>query len=437
MPSLVIKAGTEALATVEGVKRNCQITKPKLLKNISGLKVKGDFVAYASPDSTYAVTRKFMDAAKKEILIGIYDFSAQYIKEILLNARRRGVKVSLMLDMDGKAEHSIVKELKKNGCKTVPAPSCASQHIAYFPCCHEKVIVIDNEWVLVQSGNYSTTSIPFNEIDGGDPNRFVKGNRDMGVAVRSKSLCDFFTKVLRSDMKLELDAEGIEALMAPPDSVDIVERVPPLIPTQLFRSKQFKPTKAIDVMPVLSPDNYMEVITELLASATESIYIENQYIKSTQSEIAKLLKAIKKAKDNNPGLDVRIVLGKLFDKDKVPAEKVNIANLKAKYDLLLGKHIRYIDTTRFVHCHNKMIVVDGKISVISSQNWSNSAVSKNREAGLVIDYPALAKYYTEIFESDWKTASKRIPLTGPESITPEALLRGNYIQVVAADYEIV
>lgn len=438
MPSFVIPEGVEALETIEGVKRNCAITKPQKLKNITGLKIAGEFIAYASPDSTYAVTRRMLDAAKKEILIGIYDFSAPYMKEILLNAQRRGVKVSLMLDLDGSEEESIFKELQKFGCKTVPAPSCASEFTAYFPCCHEKVIVIDNEWALVQSGNYSTTSIPFNEKDGGDPNRFVKGNRDMGVAIRSKQLCNFFTKVLKSDMKLELDSQGIEALRSRINNLpDLVERVPPSIPTKLFPSKTFKPDHAIDVMPVLSPDNYMEVITKLLETATASIYIENQYIRSSQNEVAKLLKAIKKAKDNRPGLDVRIVLGKLFNKKDVPNEKDNIDNLKAKYGLQLGRNIRYIDTSRFVHCHNKMIIIDGKISVISSQNWSNSAVSKNREAGLVIRYAALAKYYTSIFESDWSTAKKVIPLSDPESITPGSLRRGNYMKVAAADYEIV
>jgi hypothetical protein len=86
------------------------------------------------------------------------------------------------------------------GVEGVPAPSCASQHARYFPSSHEKVIVIDDLWTLVQSGNYTGNSIPENEADGGDPDHFQKGNRDMGVAVRSAPLAAFFTKVLRSDM---------------------------------------------------------------------------------------------------------------------------------------------------------------------------------------------------------------------------------------------
>ena len=37
-------------------------------------------MAYASPDSTYAVTKKLLDSAQRSIVIGIYDFRADYMK---------------------------------------------------------------------------------------------------------------------------------------------------------------------------------------------------------------------------------------------------------------------------------------------------------------------------------------------------------------------
>ena len=198
MPLFVIeeakKASTEdvgGLGSIELVPRNCKLKEYKKIKNIPTFNVTSDLIAYASPDSTYAVTRRLLDSAKKEIIIGIYDFSADYMTEILLNALARGVKVSLMLDIDGKKEEDVFKKLAKFGCKTVPAPSCASDNVHFFPSSHEKVIVIDGTWTLVQSGNYSKNSIPFNEKDGGDPDHFVTGNRDMGVAIRSKPLAEF------------------------------------------------------------------------------------------------------------------------------------------------------------------------------------------------------------------------------------------------------
>jgi phosphatidylserine/phosphatidylglycerophosphate/cardiolipin synthase-like enzyme len=426
----------ESVASLEMVPRNCGLTPYKKIKTISGFDIANTFIAYASPDSTYAVTRRLFDNAKKEIIIGIYDFTAEYMKELVLNAMQRGVKASLMLDIDMPEEKAIFAELKKFGCKTVPAPSCASEKIHYFPSSHEKVIVIDGEWSLVQSGNYSTNSIPFNEKDGGDPKHFKKGNRDMGVAIKSKPLADFFSKLLRSDMKLELDAETVEALARPQKVLpELVEAVPKLIPSKLFPSKTFNPTKKIKVTPILTPDNYMDVIPDLLASATKSIYIENQYIRSSQPEIVKLLTAIKKAKKNNPALDVYIILGKLFGQADFEKEKVNVANIKATFGLVLNKNIRYINTQRFVHCHNKLIIVDNKQVLISSQNWSNTGVGNNREAGVLMDFPDIAKYYSGIFESDWGTAQTKIPQPGKATVSPEALAKGNFVKVVAADYQ--
>ncbi|HVQ36302.1 MAG TPA: phospholipase D-like domain-containing protein [Pyrinomonadaceae bacterium] len=442
MPFKVIAdGGAESLgaaAKLEMVPRNCSLEDYKKIKKVPVFDVTGDLIAYASPDSTYAVTRRLLDAAKKEIVIGIYDFSADYMKALLLSAMQRGVKVSLMLDIDGKKEEEIFKELAKFGCKTVPAPSCASKNINYFPSSHEKVIVIDGTWTLVQSGNYSGNSIPFNEKDGGDPAHFVKGNRDMGVAIRSKPLAEFFAKVLRSDMKLELDAAGMEALEARPrrkKEPDLVEAVPELLPVNFFPSKTLNPKKTIRLTPVLTPDNYMLVIPDFLEQATKSIYIEQQYIRSKHAEIIKLLAAIKKARDNNPALDVRIILGKLFSADDAKKEKENVANLKKTFGLELDKNIRYIDTKRFVHCHNKLIIVDDEAVLISSQNWSNTGVGTNREAGVLMRYPDIAQYYSKIFESDWSTAQKTVPKVGAETITAEKLAKGNFVEVVAADYQ--
>src|ERR1700752_3035550 len=313
MPLLVTDSQAESLGgvgTLELVGRNCKLKDYKELKNIPSFDVTSDFVAYASPDSTYAVTRRLLDSAKKEIIIGIYDFSADYMKDILLSAMQRGVKVSLMLDIDGKKEEQIFRELEKFGCKAVPAPSCASKNIHYFASSHEKVIVIDETWSLVQSGNYSKNSIPFNEVDGGDPKHFVKGNRDMGVAIKSAPLAKFFAKLLRSDMKLELDAAGVEAVTRAQPDPELVELVPELLPPRLFPSKRFNPTGAIKVTPVLTPDNYLTVIPDFLEAATKSIYIENQYIRSSQDEIVTLLTSIKKAMDKKPNLDVSLILHK-------------------------------------------------------------------------------------------------------------------------------
>jgi phosphatidylserine/phosphatidylglycerophosphate/cardiolipin synthase-like enzyme len=440
------KAGTsvgapEALAAdiavPELVPRNCRLRPPYEPKKVRSIEVDGEIIAYASPDSTYAVTKRLMDDARKSILIGIYDFSAAHMRELILDALARGVKVSLMLDIDNEAESNLFDELAGLGVVGVPAPSCAHDTVKVFRSSHEKVIVIDGEWCLVQSGNYSDHSIPLNVVDGGDRNNFRKGNRDTGLAVRSRKLARFFADILDSDMELAT-AEPEAARRFPAEEFFAVEAAPKKIPERLFPSKTFRPREPLKITPVLSPDNYMDIVPKLLREAKRSLLIEQQYIKAKQPKIRSLLQAIKAARDENPDLDVRIILGKIFKAGDLPKEEENLEILEEDFALKLGKNIRYINTERFVHCHNKMVLIDGLGVLSSSQNWSDSAVSENREAGLYLKHSGIAGYFRDIFESDWKSAFKS-PSKGvsgvPETATPQSLQRGGFIRVALADYQ--
>ena len=206
--------------------------------------VRSDIIAYASPDSTYSVTKQLFDAAKKSILIGIYDFTASYIKQLILRRTGTRVKVALMLDIDGTEEDKLFNELLDMGVDGVSAPSCANDRIHLFGSSHEKVIVVDDEWTLVQSGNYSANSVPLNEADGVAGPHFRTGNRDAGLAVRSKPLAKLFTEILRSDMRAATDAPA--ALQPEADMVEetqfLLESAPTKRPSKLFPNKQFSCT---------------------------------------------------------------------------------------------------------------------------------------------------------------------------------------------------
>jgi hypothetical protein len=307
----------DTIIGLELVPRLCALKKytPVTVKKF---RINGDVISYASPESTYVQTKKLLDEAKTSILIGIYDFTAPYICDILVNALKRGVTISIMLDLDNrKGEPELWEQMKNSGITGIPAPSCASREARYFPSCHEKVIVIDSLWTLVQSGNYTDNSIPKNEVDGCDPahpQNYVPGNRDMGIAIKSVALARFFTKIIRSDMKLQLDATDKEsptmASMAG-THVSLETPRPPIMPPHLFPSRRFILKNKIDVVPILSPDNYMDTIPDFLASATKSISIEQQYIRSTQPEVRSLLGAIQTTMKKNPEMDVRIIIAPL------------------------------------------------------------------------------------------------------------------------------
>jgi phosphatidylserine/phosphatidylglycerophosphate/cardiolipin synthase-like enzyme len=410
----------------EGVFRTCTLQRYTKRTDIKRFEIAGEFVAYASPDSTYAVTRRLIDGARASILVGIYDFNAEYMRDLLTAAIGRGVKVSLMLDIDSPQEQVIFDALIAAGAKAVEAPSCASRHRHMFRSSHEKVIVIDGEWTLVQSGNYTKASIPKNLVDGGG-NGFLTGNRDMGVAVRSRELAAFFTAVLDADIKLELDAEAAELPELPPArlSAFIMAEQASSPPLKLFPSLRLQPQQPVSLLPILTPDNYVPEVGRWLSSAKRSIWIENQYIKTDHAEIQKLLGKIGIARKRNPTLDVRVILAKGFDGGMAVAETFKA--LQKTHRLKVGKNLRILNPKRFDHLHNKLIIVDGTSVLISSQNWSNAAVTENREAGLLITSMQLAQYYASIFEADWADALQKAPTRRPRRRVEEAVLAGVHI----------
>ncbi len=398
------------LVRMELAYRGCRLTPYKPLGQIPSFRIKDEMIAYSTPDSTYAVTRELIDAARKRVLIGIYDFTAGYVEQLLLRALKRGVKISLMVDLDSlSGETPIFDDLHSKGCETVPAPSCTSKNAHFFSCLHEKVIVIDGTWSMVQSGNFTPHSIPETKDGSSKP---IPANRDTGLAVRSENLARFLGSLLRSDMKLEQVAAPSPAALWRPESSQtamISQESPTELPSKHFPSKTFKPRSPVKVAPVLSPDNYMKTIPNWIGSAKESIFIEQQYIRTGEPEVQRLLSAVKKAVRAHVGLDVKVILAKGFDGGREVSKTMK--DLEDQYGFKPGRNVRILNPKIFLHCHNKMIIKDLQSVLVSSQNWSDTAVLKNREAGLLVEYPDLAEYYSEIFQADWDTGLQAIPVT--------------------------
>jgi phosphatidylserine/phosphatidylglycerophosphate/cardiolipin synthase-like enzyme len=441
MPSLVVPESERPSAPPSGTVADlvpaaacaCRLS-PHKRKRVRSVVVDDEIVAYASPDSTFAVTKRLLDGARRSILIGVYDFTADHVKQLVHAALLRGVTVELMLDLDGAAERQIYDDLARFGAICTPAPSCASGRAHYFRCSHQNVIVIDNEWTLVQSGNWSAHSVPLNLRDDGDAEGFTTGNRDMGLAVRSRRLAARFRQILQSDIQLELRGPSVAHELKAAAETLLVEAAPRRSPERIFPSRAFALARPVTVAPVLSPDNYMSFVPRLLAQARKSILIEQQCIRATQCQVARLLAAVKRARDERPSLDVRVVLGKVFGPAELASERYNLKELKARYGLELGRNVRYIDSDRFLHCHNKLLLIDGKGVLVGSQSWSNAALAENREASLWLEHRGVAAYFSQIFDSDWKTAQHDPGSRLPTSVPEAALKSGRFVRVMAGDY---
>ncbi|HSE19946.1 MAG TPA: phospholipase D-like domain-containing protein [Pyrinomonadaceae bacterium] len=390
------------------------LSYPRLpLEHFATRLVSGKIMAYASPDSTYAVTKKLLDSAHRSIVIGIYDFRADYMKETLKKAMMRGVKVSLMLDTNSDDDPNLFPELIALGATCVRAPSSsAGNPIAYFGNAHEKIIVVDDEIVMIQSGNWSQNSIPFNEGDGEIIGQFVMGNRDMGMAVQSTELARLFSDLVARDMRLaqgqppDFVAESAPAAAPTPASAIFFEAAPPEPPTHLFSSLTVTPSTPVRVTPVVTPENFHDTARGFIRTARQSILIEQQYIRGGQNAIEELLAEIDAARAQSPGLRVRIIVSPKF---LTGNNRKNFLRAMENHHLAFDDNFRFLSSTHFVHCHNKLIVVDNEKVLLGSQNWSTTGVLSNREASLLVEHAGIAAYFAQIFNSDWDMSEPDAP----------------------------
>ncbi len=159
-------------------------------------------------------------------------------------------------------------------------------------------------------------------------------------------------------------------------------------------SCSFFPTKEnSEGIAVINDRDYFQSVSEILSSANHSIHMimfEIKYYPNySSSNENKLLQRLTEAKKR--GLDVKIVV------DEYLTDKEAMAYLRDR-----GVNIKY--DSPHITTHDKLIIVDKKIVIIGSTNWSHYALDKNREANVIIYSKLIAKEFNEYFKNVWDSS---------------------------------
>lgn len=231
-----------------------------------------------------------------------------------------------------------------------------------------------------------------------------------------------YEKFIRYDMEMAAQVAGQEAAPIMPDL---------LVPESFFAPEAavmqphpFNPQtfgengETVKGKPLMSPDNYAKGILELIQSAQKSLYLQFSYVnKPSGGTFDKIIDTV--AEKMDAGVDVRVIVGS----NQKPANR----------DFLIG--IRQWKRSMFrmqkTKLHNKGILVDGKIAVVGSNNWSSDGTQYNRDTSLIFYSRPIAQYYTEVFMFDWDNLTRPIgepsemaPLIAPETgPTPPGMVR--------------
>jgi len=282
-----------------------------------------------------------IDAARLSVDVAAYSISLYSIRDALIHAYQRGVRVRMVMEsdnMDGSAPQAL---------KDAGIPILGDRREGLM---HDKFVVIDNSEVWGGSMNFTVSGVY------ADNNNLVR--------IRSVKMAEDYTK------------EFEEMFVDDKFGEDIVKQTP-------------NPRVTIDGTPIdvyFSPDDGIAAsLLDLLNEAQSSIYF--MAFSFTADDLGDAIRARFKK-----GVDVKGVM----DTDQIKS------NAGTEYDGFLQAGIDARPDGNEGLMHHKVIIIDKQIVILGSYNFTKSAETKNDENVMVIYNPEIAAQYLAEFERVWE-----------------------------------
>jgi phosphatidylserine/phosphatidylglycerophosphate/cardiolipin synthase-like enzyme len=347
--------------------------------------------AFVSPDSSLEVFSDAVASAQHQVLVNVYELSSANITGALINAEKRGVDVEVLLEGGpvggiSPEEKAAIWQLNQSGIPVFEMTTSESGHAPYRYD-HAKYVVIDERAVLVTSENFGHS---------GFPPEGETGNRGWGVYLEDPDLAAYFREIYQTDTGGPAIVP-VYGTAGPAEVYNVVSYPAPFVPATFAGAR---------VTPVIAPDT-STAITGLLDSAQVSIEIEQAYItnESTTGLNPYLANAINASRR---GVHVRVLLDSYWyntEDETDNDEMVALINRIAASDHLpLEARCADLEASGLEKIHNKGVIVDDRAVLVSSINWNTNSPGFNREAGVIVEQPEVARYFRTVFDADWSPA---------------------------------
>jgi phosphatidylserine/phosphatidylglycerophosphate/cardiolipin synthase-like enzyme len=178
------------------------------------------------------------------------------------------------------------------------------------------------------------------------------------------------------------------------------------IPTGLYLP-QFNAkiiTGPCTITPVFSPDTSEQALLDAIDAATTSIFVQQLYIYTNWGEtLSPLVQHL--VNKSAEGVLVQVILDYNVDHE----ETMIILDETKEFLEEYGVKVKFISSewSPFTTIHNKGMIIDNTTVLISSINWNEQSVRKNREAGVLVNNKEVATYYATVFLSDWNLEASK------------------------------
>lgn len=286
-----------------------------------------------------------IDSARLSVDVAIYSISLNSVRYALIRAHERGVTVRMVMESNN-MDRSDAQYLLEAG---VPIVGDNRQGLM-----HDKFMIIDRSEVWLGSMNFT---------DSGT----YEDNNNM-IRIRSKEIAANY--LVEFDEMFERDLFGPDVLAETPNPQVTVDDT------------------RIDTY--FSPDDgVLTVLYNLLNDADESIYF--LAFSFTSNELGAIVRSKADA-----GLDVRGVM----DKEQVAS------NTGTEFDPFRQAGLEVRIDGNDGQMHHKVFIIDERIVVMGSYNFSRSAEEKNDENIVIIYNEDIARFFIDEFERVYAHASE-------------------------------
>lgn len=135
------------------------------------------------------------------------------------------------------------------------------------------------------------------------------------------------------------------------------------------------------ITPVFSPYD-SEKIFDLIRDAKYEIKLEVYEFSYRQLADALII-----ARNNN--VSIKVIL------------EPSVYNNNVMFNYLINNGIDVTWATKFHVTHSKFMIIDDKIVLVGSMNWSENSIKNNREASVIIYSKEVSRKFEEIFDADF------------------------------------
>ena len=168
------------------------------------------------------------------------------------------------------------------------------------------------------------------------------------------------------------------------------------------------------VRPAVNRD-YLPAVLDLINGATNSIeflQLEMHDDRAVQAIEAALAAAVKR------GVRVRGMLDDGVDFNAAAVERLLALGAEAKLD------------TPVKMTHSKLVIVDGRVVLLGSTNWTGNSMGNNNETNVRLDDPVLAAYFTRYVAAVWADSAAEPDLPPVESGAVKTIVNRQYFPEV-------